>query len=211
LTPTGNLPASSVLRASSQMMAPILPHMAEDIWLNLPYTPSTKSVFQGGWVKGSFPPHRTGDWERIMALRGDVNKCIELARAEKLVGSSLEREVRIHSEDESLRVLLAEFQGDTDLRYPSETSNTVDDLKYVILASQAVVAPSASAAVEGCGESVLTALATESGCTIGVARARGAKCERCWRYCETVGSADHPDVCPRCSNAYSEWKSLGVE
>jgi len=77
-----------------QMMAPILPHMAEDIWLNLPYTPPTKSVFQGGWGKEVFPPHREEEWQKILALRGDVNKCTELARRLKIIGSSLETKVK---------------------------------------------------------------------------------------------------------------------
>jgi len=195
----------------AKMMAPILPHMAEDIWLNLPYTPPTKSVFQGGWAKDEFPPHRDNDWRRLMALRGDVNKCTELARTRKIVGSSLESQVRIHTEDASLAALLAEFQGDADLRWPAEKSNGVDDLKYVLIASQAVLAPSPAAAAEGCGECVLEASATESGCTIGVARAEGLKCERCWAYCATVGSAAHPSVCPRCSHAYTEWKNPALK
>ena len=114
--------------------------------------------------------------------------------------------MRIHTEDASLAALLTEFQGDPDLRWPSET-NAVDDLKFVLLASQAVLASSPADAQEGCGECVLDASATESGCTIGVTRADGIKCERCWAYCSTVGSASHPNVCPRCSNAYTIWQS----
>ena len=79
---------------SVQMIAPILPHMAEDIWLNLPYPVPHKSVFQSGWVEDrDFGPHRVEDWERILMLRTDVNKCLELARTAKLIGSSLESKV----------------------------------------------------------------------------------------------------------------------
>ena len=68
--------------------------MAEDIWLNLPYKLPTKSVFQGGWVTSQFKLHQEEDWARIIKLRGDVNKCIEMARVRKQVGSSLECHVR---------------------------------------------------------------------------------------------------------------------
>ena len=35
--------------------------------------------------------------------------------------------------------------------------------------------------------------------TVGVARARGSKCQRCWNYSEAVGQAvDHPQLCERC-------------
>jgi len=190
----------------AKMMAPILPHMAEDIWLNLPYKPPTTSVFQDGWSMERFAPHRDEDWQKIIALRGDVNKCMELARTRKLVGSSLDCEVRIHASDPALVALLAEFKGDADLRWPAVNSNAVDDMRYIAIASSVVLASSADEAVEGCGESVLDTSATETGCTIGVMRAPGVKCERCWMYCSTVGSAAHPAVCPRCSNAVSAWK-----
>ena len=40
---------AKVLEAYAAVMAPILPHMAEDIWSNLPYAAPTKSIFQSGW------------------------------------------------------------------------------------------------------------------------------------------------------------------
>ena len=40
---------AQVLRTFSAALAPILPHMAEDIWQNLPYDAGHKSVFEGGW------------------------------------------------------------------------------------------------------------------------------------------------------------------
>ena len=37
------------------------------------------------------------------------------------------------------------------------------------------------------------------GLAVGVEKARGTKCERCWIYEESVGSdANHPTVCGRC-------------
>lgn len=36
---------------------------------------------------------------------------------------------------------------------------------------------------------------------IGVSRAEGSKCERCWNYSGQVGSfSDHPTLCGRCFN-----------
>jgi len=200
-----------IVEGLAKMMAPILPHMAEDIWLNLPYASPSASVFQGGWVEGSFEPYRDEDWSRVMQLRGDVNKCIELARTSKLVGSSLDCQVRIHTEDRSVLNLLGEFSGDSDLRWPPEKSNAIDDLRYLLIASQVVVASSSSEAVEGCEGNVLTSDATESGCTIGVTRADGAKCERCWMYCGSVGSSVHERVCPRCSHAVAQWEKTRAE
>lgn len=40
---------------------------------------------------------------------------------------------------------------------------------------------------------------SESGCVVGVSRAPGDKCERCWYHCDSVGShLDHPTLCSRC-------------
>ena len=64
----------------SVMMAPIVPHMAEDAWQNLPYTekPTKFSVFDKGWIteSGRFPSFEAKKWDRVRALRGDVNGCI---------------------------------------------------------------------------------------------------------------------------------------
>ena len=62
------------------MMAPIVPHMAEDAWQNLPYKekPNKQSVFDKGWITESerFPSFDAVKWDRIRLLRGDVNGCI---------------------------------------------------------------------------------------------------------------------------------------
>jgi len=195
-----------LVEGMAKLMAPILPHMAEDIWLNLPYETPGKSVFQGGWNLEEFEAHRPEAWTKIIELRGDVQKCMELARARKLVGSSMDCQVQVHTEEAELASLLEEFAGDPDLEWPPKKSNAVDDLKYIFIASKASIASSAEEAGEGCGECVLEAKATESGCTIGVKKMDAVKCERCWMYCKSVGTAVHPNVCPRCSNAVSEWK-----
>ena len=44
-----------------------------------------------------------------------------------------------------------------------------------------------------------------AGLHIGVARADGSKCARCWNYSTHVGeSADYPTVCERCVAALAE-------
>jgi hypothetical protein len=60
----------------------------------------------------------------------------------------------------------------------------------------------------GSGASAISGTATtptpsaQLAVTVGVARARGSKCARCWNYSEAVGAADgttmYPDVCERC-------------
>lgn len=76
-----------ILQQFAVIMAPIVPHMAEDVWQNIPYTKPTSSVFEMGWVKeqDTFPAHDEELWTKMRLLRNDVNKCIELARQKKEV------------------------------------------------------------------------------------------------------------------------------
>jgi isoleucyl-tRNA synthetase len=65
----------------------------------------------------------------------------------------------------------------------------------VLIVSQAELAGSARARDEVC-----TYSSELLGGTITVAKARGAKCERCWKYDVAVGrDPEHPDVCSRCA------------
>lgn len=60
-----------------------------------------------------------------------------------------------------------------------------------------------------CAEGLtVLAEAGESGCSVGVSRAGGAKCERCWYHCESVGThSDHPTLCTRCDDVV---EALGI-
>ena len=42
---------------------------------------------------------------------------------------------------------------------------------------------------------------SESGLTIGVTKAKGVKCDRCWYYSDSVGEDhEHSDICLRCAD-----------
>lgn len=80
-------------------IAPVLCHLAEDIWQYLPYSTPHQSVFQSGWVKLEshwYQPELAKSWENLRQLRGEVNKVLEQARHEKAIGSSLESKVLIY-------------------------------------------------------------------------------------------------------------------
>jgi len=194
-----------MIEGLAKLLAPILPHMAEDIWLNLPYDTSASSVFRGGWPDRKFPGHREADWETIIQLRDDVNKALEVARQNKLIGSGLESHVILHVEDPDQRRVLEAFLGDPDLRYPPEATNAVDDLRFIFLSSKVSLVDSTDDVHAAAPDCVLAGSEAATGATVGVARAPGVKCERCWMYCSTVGEHD-PGICPRCSSAFKEWQ-----
>lgn len=193
-----------MLEQMAVMMAPLVPHMAEDVWQNFPYKPSTKSVFEKGWVtsKQHFPEHETVMWEKIRLVRNDVNRCIEIARQAKEVGASQESRVFIHSADPEFAQILTAMRGDDKLLAKPVSTNGIDDLRFVFMTSQVSVVKSADEIAASCPLYRLGATDTESGITVGVTKALGKKCERCWYYSESVGHDDHQhgDLCQRCDD-----------
>jgi isoleucyl-tRNA synthetase len=101
-----------ILENLTRAIAPVLCHMAEDIWQYLPYQTPYKSVFESGWVKLDpqwSQPHLAATWDKIRDLRTDINKVMEQARTDKTIGSSLEAKVLLQVVDPALRAKLAEF------------------------------------------------------------------------------------------------------
>jgi isoleucyl-tRNA synthetase len=103
-----------ILENLTRAIAPVLCHMAEDIWQYLPYPTPYKSVFEAGWVKLDpqwLQPDLAVTWDKIRDLRTDVNKVMEQARTDKAIGSSLEAKVLLQVNDASLRNKLAELSS----------------------------------------------------------------------------------------------------
>ena len=176
------------------IMAPILPHTAEDAWQSLGAAAPTASVFEAGWPAlpaawGEFDP---ADFERLLQVRGAVNRALEAARAAKVIGASLEARVAVHVADPALRERLEGLRG---------SANGVDELRYYFLVSQVdVVDAAAHAAAAAAGAVVVEAREDGLGeVAVAVQKATGGKCDRCWNYSATVGaSAAHPKLCDRC-------------
>ncbi len=191
---------SLVVERLAGLIAPVLCHMAEDIWQSLPYPVAEGSVFERGW------PTAPADWrapdleaplERILELRALVNRQLESCRkqggkgqeqeAATGIGASLEAQVQLELEagedtaplQEALALLAASA-------HPQ-----VDNLTDWLLVSAVRIGGAAPAGV--------LAEAREGGVTVRIARAEGQKCERCWHYETDIGShAAHPSLCGRC-------------
>ena len=97
-------------------------------------------------------------------------------RNAKVLRGNLEAEVTLYADD-SLRAALAQLG---------------DELRFVLITSQATLAPLAEA-----GEQ---AVETEvPGLKLQIVKSDAAKCARCWHLRADVGShAAHPDICGRC-------------
>ncbi|MBD6618117.1 isoleucine--tRNA ligase [Komarekiella sp. 'clone 1'] len=172
----------------ARAIAPVLCHTAEDIWQYLPYKTPYKSVFEAGWVQIEEKwrnPEIAGFWQQVRQIRTDVNKVLEQARIEKLIGSSLEAKALLYIADEQLRSSVKALNP--------VIGNGIDELRYLFLTSQVEVLDSPDKL-----QGLKYNLQSDSW-GIGVVNADGEKCDRCWNYSTHVGeSAEHPLICERC-------------
>lgn len=202
----------AVLEGFAKAIAPILPHMAEDIWQTLPYEKQTESVFEGGWPDHlmEFPEYEAEQWGFVRSLRDDANKMLELARTDKVIGASLDAAAFVYAPPEGeLRGILEKLDGDRDLISPPVKSNGVDDLRTALMLSQINMVDSPEAVIEACGEKYTsTTDSSTSGCIVGVRKADGNKCNRCWFYDDQVGKLGfvNNDLCQRCNEAIFTWE-----
>ena len=181
----------------ARAIAPVLCHMAEDIWQYLPYQTPYKSVFESGWVKMEeqwHKPELATLWQKLRTIRTEVNKVLEQARTEKIIGSSLDAKVLLYVPDSELGQQLAALNPQDSL----SDGNHIDELRYLLLASQVELLDSPEALAEAKYSFQSDTLG------VGVVKADGEKCDRCWNYSTHVGEApEDPTLCERCVPALS--------
>jgi isoleucyl-tRNA synthetase len=179
----------------AKAIAPVLCHTAEDIWQFIPYKKPYQSVFEAGWVEMKVDewkkPELAVQWSKLRQLRNEVNKVMERARSEKAIGSSLDSKVLLYVSD-------AELKNKLEACNPSDSlsGNGVDELRYLFLASQVELVDSAEA-IDRANYKSKSELVS-----VGVVKADGHKCDRCWNYSIRVGEfTEDPTICERCNDA----------
>lgn len=155
----------------------------------------------------AFSEYEDEEWRQVRCLREDINKQLEIARNDKLIGASLDAAVFIYTSDDGMAAVLRKLDSDESIKYPPVKNNGVDDLRTVLMISQVHLVKSDEDISKLCDERYV-AVGSLSGCKIGVAKAQGIKCERCWFYDTQVGQLDlpHSDLCQRCDDAVSKWE-----
>jgi len=169
-----------ILDSLVRLLAPILTFTAEEIWSGMPrYEGKAQSVHLTRFpeVNEEYRDDELREnWKTLISLRGEIARAIENARKSKIVGHSLDARIKLYAPDK-LRRFLAQRREDL------KTLNIVSQVD--VLEEDSLEAPYESAEFEGL--------------KIGVSKAVGAKCHRCWIYSETVGAdAGHPTLCSRC-------------
>ena len=170
-----------------RLLAPIMSFTCEEVWQYLPQVPeraasvhvarfsSADDIF-GRELPAGDPKQSANDWSTLRAVREEVLKALEEARADKLIGGGLDAEITIASAEPVYSVLT---------RYQ-------DQLRYLFIVSGVKLQQAGS--TNGTG-----------GIIVQVNKAAGRKCERCWNYSTHVGEdSSYPSVCERCSAVLKE-------
>ncbi|MBQ8696196.1 MAG: isoleucine--tRNA ligase, partial [Clostridia bacterium] len=174
-----------ILDALTRLIAPILAFTSDEIWACMPHKAedSSISVYLNDMPKVndaySFP-ELEARYDALFAIRDDVMKALEIARAEKLIGKSLDAKVTIFTDDADKKALLESFG---------------DELATIFIVSQVALAGSAPA-------DAFTE--TESGIAVKVEGADGCRCDRCWMYSTEGKQVEDGFLCFRCAEAVGE-------
>ena len=170
-----------VISTMTRLLAPLMAFTAEEIWQAMPHRAGDvkESVFLNempAYDEALAVPEISARWARLLALREPVMKALELARAEKRIGKSLDASVTVYAPDAKDYAFLKELES---------------ELPTVFIVSQ--VALVNAAAPEG--------TVIEEGSPVGVvvAAAEGEKCDRCWNFTKDAYHDDEGGcLCPRC-------------
>ena len=169
-----------IAEAMTCWMAPVLSFTAQEIWSALPGQ-RDEFVFTGVWytdIEQYAEQGELGDdyWSQVLAVKEQVNRALENAKKDKVLGGSLEAEVTLYAADDIAQAL----------------NKLEDELRFVLITSVAEVKPLAEKTDDAFDSEV-------DGLFVGIKASEETKCERCWHYSDTVGqNEEHSDLCGRC-------------
>lgn len=171
-----------IIMALVRLITPILAFTSEEVWRYIPKQPgSPVSVQLAGWpeVQEKYLDESLEvKWNKLIEVREEVSKALELARQEKIIGNSLNAMVSVYADEDWYQFLK-----------PMEKE----------LATLFIVSAVEVATMEKAPNNAIQAVDIE-GLKLAVTVAPGEKCERCWTYSPTVGqTAEHPTICSRCA------------
>ncbi|WP_112180773.1 MULTISPECIES: isoleucine--tRNA ligase [Paraliobacillus] len=162
-----------------KLLAPILSHTAEEVWEHIPHVQEKSVQLTDMPVAREIANQEQiqAKWDHFMTIRDDVLKALEEARAEKVIGKSLEAKLQIVAKDADTKELLT----------------SMEDIHQLFIVSE----------VEVVAE--LTDVKEFEQVFVKVEKHCAERCERCWVASETVGEDPaHPALCTRCAAIVTE-------
>ena len=173
-----------ILDGMTRLIAPILAFTSQEIWAAMPHAAKDDPECV---LYNDIPDYdpalalseaQADKWNRVIALRDDVNKALELARGEQGIKKNQDADLALT------------FSGDAWAAFKAMGLDEAD------LAAICIV--SAVTAAEGEGEGYKGE--EFDGLTVKVSPAAGAKCPRCWNHDVRIGTAGHhAELCDRCA------------
>jgi len=174
-----------ILDSMTKLFAPILAFTSDEIWQVMPHRDGDDkrhiilNTFNKDFGEYVLSEEKMAKWDKLIALRDDINSVLEAARAEKKIGKPLEAKVVLECGD----AVIDEIKADADT------------LKTMLIVSQVEVKAGRNGKQCASNTDVYASVQT----------ADGGKCERCWCYSETVGqNSEHPTLCARCAAVVSK-------
>ncbi len=202
-----------ILDVLVHLMAPVLSFTAEDIWGYLPdreRRPSSVFLSAIPTPDEALVDNKLAEkWDRIFRERGEILKALEFARSGGVIGHSLDAQVillrkpdRPASEIEQL--IGKDSQKANDVLITSQLVASIGETPeflWKLEEARRAGMEGMSAPIDRDGRGGWGFYSKSLDIIIAVFKASGGKCERCWKYDETVGkNPDHPDVCSRCAS-----------
>jgi len=204
-----------------RLLAPLLPHLAEELFQALPYAAGDAysaergSVFDlrgdpwDGTNLAPYPAHEEATFAAVRSFRDDANRALEAARRDKALGASLDATVyAAPPADPALKAAFEAALGPLAAAgkiapHAADAPDCVDDLRFLLLVSDVVFVDAPADVLAACDAAhVVAAEDSETKATVGAAPATALRCLRCWYHEDSVGdSPDHPTLCARCDDA----------
>ncbi|MBI3826246.1 MAG: isoleucine--tRNA ligase [Candidatus Rokubacteria bacterium] len=186
--------------ALARLLAPILTFTAEEAWGQMPGARAESvhlEVFPEatrGWLDEALAL----EWTRLLEVRREVLKALEIARVGRGVTAAREQGLTIGS---GLEAVVRIVRSPEDLPDLLERKRAL--LPTLFIVSRVELGPAASGK-----PGALVSYESEAipGLTVHVDRAGGRKCERCWMWTPRVGEdREHPGLCERCAPTVRAW------
>ena len=176
-----------LFRCTVIWLAPMLCFTTEETWASR-YGADAKSVHLEAFpdVPASWRNDRLAEkWRKVRIVRGVVTGALEIERAQKRIGSSLEAHPLVHVTNTEL------YEAVVDV-----------DLAEICITSAATLA-------NGEGPADAFRLPDVAGVAVIPQLAEGTKCARSWKILTDIGAdPEYPDVSPRDAQALREWDTL---
>ncbi len=175
----------TLLDGLTRLVAPILAFTSDEIWAAMPHAKedNAESVLLND-MPGFDPAlalsgEEEAKWAKVMALRDDVNKALELARADQGVKKNQDADLALTFTAEGWKEFEALHMDEADIA--------------------AICIVSAVTVAQGQGEGYQGEFF--EGLTVKVSPAAGEKCPRCWNHDAHIGTeGHHAELCGRCAH-----------